>query len=349
MAGKRESCRLGGELVRFGSAKGLSGRAGEVAAEGVPANTERAYRGHIARYGAWCRERSAEPWAVLAVADYLAWCLDQNNGPVALRQCASALRYAWKVTGRALDDTPWRAVLSGAAVVHAERTRGRPVDAGQALALRLDALHVAVRALYEVQGVSRPRSLRDRALLLVGYLGAMRRTDITRLDRGDVREVGEGLVVAIRGVKGDRATVHEVALLAGERDESGRPLDPAVCPVEAWRDWCSCLPPSLGLEGDPAWLGTGRSGRIADPPRRLGGDRSVERILQRALADAGVRQAGCYTAHSLRAGLATELAERGVPLPAIATAGRWKALNTVLRYARRGRRFKDSPLRALGY
>lgn len=56
-----------------------------------------------------------------------------------------------------------------------------------------------------------------------------------------------------------------------------------------------------------------------------------------------------FTAHSLRAGLATELAEAGIPMQQIANAGRWKRLDTVLDYARRARAMTDAPHRALSY
>lgn len=332
--------KLAGESIRLSGDSTLRGRAAELAAATLPHNTERAYRGHIERFDRFCTDNGFDAWDPSIVADYLAACYEARKyGAVALNQCATALRTAYRVTGREHRHTSWADVIDGAKRELTAKPNGR---GGEAEALRMEDLHAAVRALYRQateQAAERDRNLRDRAMLLIGFYAGLRRSEIIALDVADLEEKTEGLIVRIRGSKTARTTTMYALLPRGR--------DPAACPVTAWRDWRDRVPTSLGLEGDPAWLATGRTGRLGT--RRLPDGHTIERIIQRALVAADFHQSGLFTAHSLRAGLATELAERGVPIPSIANAGRWKRLDTVLRYARRARRWKDSPLHILAY
>src|SRR5690349_24485037 len=72
--------------------------------------------------------------------------------------------------------------------------------------------------------------VRDRALLLLGFAGAFRRSELVGLDIGDVRQTADGLVVTIRRSKTDQE---------GAGREVGIPYGstPATCPVRAVRGW----------------------------------------------------------------------------------------------------------------
>lgn len=323
---------LGGVAFVLSGDPELAGRAAELA-DSMPDNTERAYRGHIERFDRFCTDNGLDPWSPATVADYLAAMFDaKGNGPIALRQCATALRAAYRCTGREDHHPSWAKVVRGAVKEWVER--GKP--SGEALPLRMDTLHASARALRR-EGT--PRALRDRALLLLGWSAGLRAAELLALNRDDVGPTvgGDGLEVRIRGTKTNRTTTEWAHLPA--RDEA------ATCPLAAWNEWDRARPASFGFNGEPAWLGTGRSGRLND--KRLAGEHAVTRAIHRALVAADIEDPG-YTSHSLRAGVATELAERGVGLQAIANVGRWKNVNTVLRYARRARAMKDSPLHVLG-
>ncbi len=358
--------------------------AAELAGRSKSDATLEAYRGHVRRYDAWCRAapltlrrlgevcggclqpwggdpesgawpvmkcpqcNPCEPWLISSVGDYLADCLRRRHyGNSALSQALTALRLALQAGGVATTPEAWapvRAVLKGAAVEIAgapARTRG------EAEPLRLVQVAAACVRLHgymtgDGPELSAPVAARDRALLLLGYFGALRRDELVRLDVDDVSHDSQALLVSLRNAKASRGLVVHVTIPAGR--------SAATDPVGAWRDWLRLRPPALDLAGEPAWLrcNDGGAAHTLDT-RRIGTGNTVTSVLRRALRLAGVDEWARYHAHSLRAGLATELAESGVSIVQVANAGRWDDLDTALRYARRARRLTDSPLRALAY
>ena len=93
--------------------------------------------------------------------------------------------------------------------------------------------------------------VRDRALILIGFAGALRRSEIVALDVDDVQEDADGLVVAIRRSKTDQEAEGEIR---------GLPYGshPATCPVRAWRAWLD----ASGIDAGPAFRGVDRHGRM---------------------------------------------------------------------------------------
>src|SRR5262249_44910068 len=103
--------------------------------------------------------------------------------------------------------------------------REKGVRAEAKAALSTDKLRAMVGALPQS-----PRGLRDRALLLVGFAGGFRRSELTALDFADITDMVEGLKVLIRRSKSDQE---------GEGRPIGIPYgsDPRTCPVRAFRAW----------------------------------------------------------------------------------------------------------------
>lgn len=345
------------EIVRFHLTyeAGDDGAAGQLVRASIRPNTERAYVGAFARFDQWCaaqreeaannerRHRATEhPFAPESLAEYIAQLHTHGASMVTLTQAVSATRAAYKATGRPTDrlqDThAWDRVAQVLRGARAEQAKEGGRGRGPANALRLEDLHAAVSALARVRGPTMARAYRDRALLLIGYLGGLRRAELAALDCSDLTTTAEGLSVRVRGAKTTRDEITRADLPRGRHA--------TFCPVTAWQDWRELAPPRLPGIDAPAFVATSRSGR---PIAERIGDDQIGRTLRRALALGGIEDPSRYSAHSLRAGLATELAEKGVPIPQIANAGRWESLDTVLRYARRARRWQDSPLHALGY
>lgn len=344
------------EIVRFHlTYEAGDGAAGQLVRASIRPNTERAYVGAFARFDQWCAAQQEEaasnerrhptehPFAPESLSEYIAQLHRQGASMVTLTQAVSATRAAYKATGRPTDrlqDAPaWDRVAQVIRGARAEQVKEGGRGRGPANALRLEDLHAAVAALARVrQEPARTRALRDRALLLIGYLGGLRRAELSALNVDDLTTSPEGLSVRVRGAKTTRAEITRADLPRGRHA--------TFCPVAAWEDWRQAAPPTLPGVDAPAFHAVTRSGRPL--PERIGEDQ-IGRTLRRALALGGIEDPSRYSAHSLRAGLATELAEKGVPIPQIANAGRWESLDTVLRYARRARRWQDSPLHALGY
>jgi integrase len=167
-------------------------------------------------------------------------------------------------------------------------------------------------------------AMRDRALLLVTFFGALRRSEVVALRREDIRVVENGLVVRIGHSKTDQEGRGQVV---GVRKQANA----RVCPVVAWREWCDAFPSSQ------------TSSAFVALDRRCHGEslraQAVERILRSMCRQAGFE--GMFTPHSLRAGFATSAAAAGIADRAIAKQTRHKSTSMLHRYVREARLFVD--------
>jgi integrase len=184
---------------------------------------------------------------------------------------------------------------------------------------------------------------RDRALLLIGFAGALRRSELVALDVEDITEDDHGLRLRLRRSKTDPE---------GEGRIVGVPYGshPATCPVRAWRAWRPHLAPwdpeewaPVGDPQGPAFRAC-RYGRISS--RRLS-DRAVADIIKRRALAAGLDPA-LFSGHSLRAGFATEAYAQGVPELAIMRHGRWRSAATMRGYVEEGSLWSDNAAARLG-
>jgi integrase len=178
-----------------------------------------------------------------------------------------------------------------AAVVRAVRQgirRELGVAPAQKSRLLVEKLKAVVRELPDsLAGV------RDRALLLVGFAGAFRRSKLVGIAVEDLEWVDEGLRVRLRRSKTDQE---------GEGATLGIPKGSrsATCPPTALRAWLE----TSGIINGPVFREVTRHGAVGESA--LSG-RSVARIVKRAAVLAGLEPGG-FAGHSLRAGLATSAA-----------------------------------------
>ena len=159
---------------------------------------------------------------------------------------------------------------------------------------------------------------RDRALLLIGFAGAFRRSEIVSLDVEDLDEVDQGLIIHLRRSKTDQdGEGRQVPILNGAR----------LRPIQALRDWLD----AADIHSGPLFRPVSRTGVVG--PGRLT-DGSVARLVKRYAAAAGLA-AEDFSGHSLRAGFATAALDRGADLGAVARQLGHSSLNTTRIYDRR--------------
>jgi integrase len=190
-----------------------------------------------------------------------------------------------------------------------------------------------VRAMVAALDSSRLIGVRDRALLVIGFAGAFRRSELVALDVGDMAETADGLVVTIRRSKTDQE---------GEGASVGLPYgsDPATCPVRALRSWLD----AAGITAGAIFRPVNRWGEMGD--RRLTG-RAVADVVKRTAAAAGMN-AAVYSGHSLRAGLITSAAEADVLERDIMRHSRHKSVPVMRRYIRGAQLFQANAAAAVG-
>jgi integrase len=166
--------------------------------------------------------------------------------------------------------------------------------------------------------------LRDRALLLVGFGGALRRSELVALDVADIAETETGLLVTIRGSKTDQERAGTtIAIARGD----------VACPAKALREWLD----AARIESGPIFRpidkgGTVRAFRLAC--------RSVANIVKAYAARAGF-DASTFSGHSLRAGFLTSAAGKGASIFKMMDVSRHKSVDTLRGYVRDSELFKD--------
>jgi site-specific recombinase XerD len=314
----------------------LSDAAAARIARSVPAETQRAYRGDLARFVDWCAEESdaanttveALPATADSLASYLTWMADTGRAPATIERGLAAIIRAHKAAGLAQPDTQAaRAVIRTAQRDAAEAGRG--VDKATA---------VTVAALRALVAVCDPQTLigrRDRAVLVLGFATAARRSELARLDVADVAECDEGITVTVRVTK--TGVGREVAVPYGSRSDT--------CPVRAVRGWTEIA----GITEGPLFrrvdshgtLGRSPNGRGTSDGRLTG--QAIALIVARAAQRAGL--AGGWSGHSLRRGFATEARRAGHDLVAIGRHGGWKdGSRALLGYFEEVDRWTENPL-----
>ena len=180
-----------------------------------------------------------------------------------------------------------------------------------------------------------PRGLRDRALLLLGFAGALRRAELVGLQLDDLTFSEAGLTVRLRRSKTDPD---------GRGRLIGIPFarDPSLCAVRAVRAWLDRLAPAAPTTtpAAPLFRAVNRHGQIA--AQALTG-RAVALLVKERCARAGLDPAR-YAGHSLRAGFCTAAALAGKPNWQIRKQSGHQTEAMLNRYIRDGRLFADNAL-----
>ncbi len=181
--------------------------------------------------------------------------------------------------------------------------------------------------------------LRDRALILVGFAGAFRRVDLTRLRWRDISYAPEGLVIRLATSKTD---------LDGRGRDVGIPSGSSslTCPVRSLTRWQARMQALLGAEFTPdvpVFVRVGRSGRIGTTPLT---PEALTRVVQRRTAGAGL--GGHWGGRSLRAGFISTAADLDIPLELIARQSRHATLDSLILYIRNDDPFRRNPAARVG-
>jgi site-specific recombinase XerD len=304
-------------------------RVGEYARASRAASTWRAYDADLRHFAAWCAGRHPTPAVLPAapatVAAYLAALADSGYKPSTIRRRMAAISVAHRLGRHAnpVSSPEAEAVWAGIRRVHGTAPK------------RKDALETRLLAqvLAELDD-TRLADVRDRALLLVGFAGCLRRSELVALDVADVAETPDGLALAVRRSKTDQEQAGEVVGLAYG---SYRP----TCPVRSWVAWRE----AASLADGPAFRAVDRHGRLGAGRLDAG---SVARIVRRRAEAAGLAAAD-FAGHSLRSGFATAAARAGVPDRSIMRQGRWRSPASLDGYVRAGRLFdRDNPSGQVG-
>ena len=174
---------------------------------------------------------------------------------------------------------------------------------------------------------------RDSALLLCGFAGAFRRSELAEVLVTDLKFTEDGTVMNLRKSKTDQECAgREVGLPWGSH--------PDTCPVRALRHWLDVA----GISDGPVFRGVDRHGRVS----KVGLNKdSIGRMVKRAALRAGF-SVEALAGHSLRSGHVTQAAMNGVSEFVIMKQTGQKSTATLRKYIRKGEMFQQNAAGALG-
>ena len=302
----------------------LSRRAALYATRARGEGTRRAYRAAWRHFSAWCDGigRSPLPAHPDTLAMYVVRRADDGLAVSSLRVALAAIKTAHLLAGLSLDLRHPRLamVLDGVTRTKGLRARRQATPAVPGvLRLLMAARPSADTAL----------GARDRAMLLLGFGGALRRGELVGLAIGDVEAVpGRGLMLTLRRSKTDQhGKGQKVAVCANK-------ADPGFCPAAALEAWLTHRRPGPDLCGGasdaerPLFCGLTKAGRLTGAKLS---DKAVVRLVKQAAEAAGLDPA-LYAGHSLRRGLLTAGAENQAQLADLMRQSRHRSAQSVLGY-----------------
>ncbi len=287
-------------------------------------NTLRGYQSDWRHFCAWCDSHSIQslPANPESVASYIAECATHLKvGSIQRR--LNAIAEAHKAMGL---ESPTHSSI----VVNTMKGIRRTL--GTAPTQKAAALTDDIRAMVDAtdEGLI---GARDRALILLGFAGAFRRSELVGLDVEDCAFGKDGLTVTLRRSKVDQT---------GEGRKIGIPYgsNPETCPVRVVQGW---IEQGAITEG-PLFRSINRHGQVQ--AARLSGI-DVARIVKKLALRAGL-DAAKYAGHSLRAGHATSAAIAGASERSVMNQTGHRSVQMVRRYIRDGSLFRENSAGKLG-
>ena len=297
--------------------RGLPERIAGFVRDSLSANTRRAYASDLARYENW---GGAIPASEAMIAEYLAEHA-YTHSSASLMRWLTSLTKAHRALGA---PDPTRSELVQSVMRGIRRRNGCATD--QAKPLLRDDLFLMLEGLDD--GL---KADRDRALLLIGFAGGLRRSELVGLDVADVEPVKQGIVITIRRSKTDQSGLgRKIGIPHARRSH---------CPVASLDTWLS----KSTIGAGPLFRAVSRHNHISHT--RLSGE-AVSLVVKERLAAVGVDPAR-YSGHSLRAGFATSAANAGVSSWKIREQTGHRSDAMLARYIRDGELFLDNAAGAL--
>jgi len=290
----------------------------------LSASTRRGYARDLAAFQIWCQARAvtALPAAPQTLAAYLAD-LALTDRPATIGRKLAAIAVAHRDAGL---ESPTEHGMVKRTLAGIRREKGTAPH--QKAALLVDDLRRIVAPL----GASL-LDRRDRALILLGFAAALRRSELVALRVEDVRFEEEGLVLRLRQSKTNQeGRLETIAVAYGS--------EPTTCPVRALRAWLA----AAGIVDGPLFCGLTPQGGLRSTAL---GDRMVAHVVKRRCKAVGI-DPSAVAGHSLRRGFATAAARAKKPDRVIKRHGRWKSTAMLDRYIEDGTRWGDNASAGLG-
>lgn len=288
------------------------------------ANTTKAYTSDWNHFVNWCQLYKFQflPSSPDTVTLYMKSLVNDGYKPSTIQRRVSSISTAHQTAGHLtptkhiLVRKMWSSIKNNKGIAQLAKT-----------AAKLDDVRLMVNTLKNTK-----LGTRDRALLLIGFSGAFRRSELVNLNVEDIEIVKEGLTITIRKSKTDQdAKGQKVGIPYGSHLET--------CPVRAYKEWLEVS----GIATGAIFMSMDKAGKLLN---RLS-DKGVAIVVKRSAKAAGLDPV-MYAGHSLRSGFATTAAAKGVSERSIMKQTRHKSVLTVRRYIQDGGLFLENAAAEIG-
>jgi site-specific recombinase XerD len=270
------------------------------------ANTVKAYAGDLQRFGAWCAAHGLAPLpaSVDTLAGFVTHLAEAGKKVATIqRHCAAVAKaHALRGLDSPTDDKQFKVLLEGI-------SRIKGVRQHQAPAFTLAAFKRIVKSI----DATTVAGQRDKVILLLGFSGAFRRSELAALNIEDLSFAEEGLLIDLKKSKTNQL---------GEHEEKAIFYSPelVLCPIRSLQTWVKVL----GRTQGPLFVSLRKNSRLTG--RRLT-DKHLNLIVQRYLG-------GKYSAHSLRASFVTVAKLAGADDAEVMNQTKHKTSAMIRRYTR---------------
>lgn len=278
--------------------------------------TRRAYAADWRDFSGWCVDMCQQslPAQPAILAAYLAHLAERKLAASTIRRRLAAIQYAHKAKGL----TPPTADVNVQAV-HAGIRRRLGTSQTQKAPATAKAIAAMLKRIPDTL-----TGKRDRALILIGFAGAFRRSELVGITVEDIARQPEGILVRLGKTKTDQEGRGAVVPV---------PQGTRLRPVESLDGWLA----ASGITSGPIFRQVRKGGSVSLEPLT---PQSVALIVKK-LARVAKLDPALFAGHSLRAGFVTSALETGADVFAAADQGRWRKLETVREYDRRAKAFKN--------
>lgn len=170
-------------------------------------------------------------------------------------------------------------------------------------------------------------SIRDNALLQMGFLGAFRRSELVEICVDHINWQEDGIEILIPKSKTDQQNTGQYCAIPIGNEK--------LCAIRALKEWIV----EAKIKNGFIFCRIYKGDKVSDVNLTAA---TVNEILKKHAHDAGIENAVDFSSHSMRRGLATTASRDGVSIPAIMRQGRWKQVDTVMEYIEAAQRFGEN-------